>query len=69
MALFARPIAELGDRESARALRPLLEPLRGLYCSNGSTGFGSVDQVLGMLAATDGDHEAVDEYLVPPPPS
>ena len=37
--------------------------MRGLYCSNGSTGFGSVDQVLGMLAATDGDHEAADEYL------
>jgi tetratricopeptide (TPR) repeat protein len=63
LSLFARATAELGDRQAAADLLPLLLPLRGLCCTNGSTGFGSVDQCLGLLAVTAGDHELADEYF------
>ncbi|HYH62565.1 MAG TPA: AAA family ATPase [Solirubrobacterales bacterium] len=63
LGLFARAVAELEDRESAAQLTPLLEPLQGLNLTNGSSGFGTADQCLALLAVTEGDLERADRWF------
>jgi tetratricopeptide (TPR) repeat protein len=60
---YARAIAEAGDRESARGLYEVMLPVSGLVCVNAAVGAHSVDNCLGMLAVTMGDHERADEHF------
>lgn len=60
---LAKTAAELGDTEAAAELYPILLPLRGLVSLNGGTANFSVEHCLGILAATQGDHEKAEEHF------
>jgi hypothetical protein len=47
----------VGAQAAAAELYDLIEPWRGLFVWNGSTGYGAVEAYLGVLSATLGAHD------------
>jgi class 3 adenylate cyclase len=54
---WARVAADVGAQAAAAELYDLIEPWRGLFVWNGSTGYGAVEAYLGVLSATLGAHD------------
>ena len=52
-----------GSQRAAAPLYDLIEPWRELVVWNGSTGYGSAEAYLGMLAATLGAHDRAEEHF------
>ncbi len=53
----------MGSERVAAPLYDLIEPWRDLLVWNGTTGYGSAESFLGMLAATLGSHERANEHF------
>ena len=63
LATWARTAADVGSERAAARLYDLIEPWRDLVVWNGTTGYGSAEAYLGMLAATVGAHDRAEEHF------
>jgi len=63
LATWARTATDVGSRRAAERLYDLIEPWRDLVVWNGTTGYGSAEAYLGMLAATLDAHERAEEHF------
>ena len=75
-ATYAHAIADLGDRDAAAKLQPLLEPFRGQMATTSISIWGLVDHALGRLELLLGETDsgraslqrAIDDYTAMPAP-
>jgi class 3 adenylate cyclase len=63
LATWARTAADVGSARAAAQLYDLLEPLRDLVVWNGTTGYGSAEAYLGMLAALLGARDRAERHF------
>jgi class 3 adenylate cyclase len=63
LATWARTAADVGSERAAARLYDLIKPWRDLVVWNGTTGYGSAEAYLGMLAATLGAHDRAEEHF------
>ena len=63
MVLYAMAIADLGDREAARRLLPLLEPFADQFVWTSATAYGAMAHYTGLLARTLGDHATAQRHF------
>ena len=75
-ATYAHAIADLGDRDAAAKLQPVLEPFRGQMATTSISIWGLVDHALGRLELLLGETDsgraslqrAIDDYTAMPAP-
>jgi hypothetical protein len=60
---YAVLAVELGDRDAAELLFPIIEPFAGAVAFNGASSQGPVAAYLGKLASLLGRHDVADGYL------
>ena len=63
LATWARTAADTGSERAAAPLYDLIEPWRDQLVWNGTSGYGSAEAYLGMLAATLGSHERAGQHF------